>query len=153
MFEIKKIKTASLFPLISEILELGQNTRITVSGDSMYPFLRDGVDSVELTKGSFEQLYRGDIVMIQRADGHYVMHRLIRKNKDCFFMVGDAQQWVEGPLYPEQLIAVVTAIWRKDKRILCSNGLWRFLTGFWLYMRHFRYFFLKVHRQIRKVLK
>lgn len=153
MCEIKKIKAASMFPLISEIIEHGQNTRISVSGDSMYPFLRDSIDSVELTKGNFEQLSRGDIVMIQRTNGYYVMHRVIRKNKDCFFIVGDAQQWIEGPLYLEQLVAVVSAIWRKDKRIPCSNRWWRLLSGFWIYLRPLRYFILKVHRYIRKTLK
>lgn len=153
MCEIKKVKAASIFPLISEIIEHGQNARITVSGNSMYPFLRDSIDSVELTKGSFEQLSRGDIVMIQRSDGYYVMHRIIRRDKACFFMVGDAQQWVEGPLYPKQLVAIVTAIWRKDKRISCSNRWWRLLSGIWLYLRPFRYFIMKVHRKIHNMRK
>lgn len=153
MCEIKKVKAASIFELISEILEHGQNARISISGNSMYPFLRDSIDSVELTKGSFEQLSRGDIVMIQRSDSYYVMHRIIRRDKDCFFMVGDAQQWVEGPLYPEQLVAIVTAIWRKDKRIPCSNKWWRLLSWFWLYLRPFRYFILRVRRKLYNMLK
>jgi len=155
MCKIREVKTAaaSLIPLISELFEYGQNSRIAVSGDSMYPFLRDRIDSVELTKGSFDQLSVGDIVLIQRTDGCYVLHRLYRKNKDCFFMVGDAQQWIEGPLYPEQLLAVVTVIWRKDKRIACSSMWWRLLSGLWLYLRPFRYSILKVYRRIRKLLK
>lgn len=153
MCEVIKAKANSIFPLISEILENGQNTRITVSGSSMYPFLRDGIDSVEFTQGSFEQLSRGDIVLIQRTDGYYVMHRVIRKNTNCFYIVGDAQQWIEGPLYPEQLLAVVPSVWRKDKHISCSNISWRLLSGLWLYLRPFRYFILKVHRKIRKLLK
>lgn len=153
MCEIKKVKAASLFPLISELFEHGKNSRIAVSGGSMYPFLRDRIDSVEFTKGSFEQLTVGDIVLIQRTDGRYVMHRIYRKKKDCFFMVGDAQQWIEGPLYPEQLLAVVTAIWRKDKRIACSNMSWRFLSRLWLYLRPFRNIILKAYRKMRKLLK
>lgn len=153
MCEIRKVKAASLFPLISELFEYGKNSRISVSGGSMYPFLRDRIDSVELTKGRFEQLALGDIVLIQRTDGRYVLHRIYRKKKDCFFMVGDAQQWIEGPLYPEQLLAVVTAIWRKDKRIACSNMWWRLLSWLWLFLRPFRYSILKVYRKIRKLLK
>ncbi|EGW38455.1 S24/S26 family peptidase [Desulfosporosinus sp. OT] len=151
MSEIKKIKAASIFPLISEILEHGQNTRLTVSGDSMYPFLRDGIDSVELTKESYALLSRGDIVLIQRTDGCYVMHRIVRKNDDCFFMVGDAQQWIEGPLYPRQLVAVVTAIWRKDKRIICSNIWWRILSEIWLVSLPFRILIFKIFRKIHKL--
>lgn len=155
MCEIREVKAAaaSLVPLISELFEHGQNSRVAVSGDSMYPFLRHRIDSVEYTKGSFEQLSVGDIVLIQRTDGRYILHRIYRKNENCFFMVGDAQQWIEGPLYPEQLIAVVTAIWRKEKRIACSNIWWRLLSRLWLYLRPYRNIILKVDRKILKLLK
>lgn len=153
MSEVKKVKAASIFPLISEIIQQGQNTRLTVSGDSMYPLLRDGIDSVELTKGSFEELSRGDIAMVQRTNGQYVMHRVIRKEMDCFYMVGDAQQWIEGPLYPNQLVAVVTALWRKDTRISCSNPILRLISKIWLFLRPYRYFILRVYRKLRNIKK
>lgn len=160
MCEIREVKAANLFPFVSEILENGQSSRIAVTGNSMYPFLRHMIDSVELKKASYEQLVRGDIILIQRTDGIYVLHRVYKKKKDCFFMVGDAQQWIEGPLYPEQLVAVVTAIWRRDKRIACDNPLWRLLSGLWLNLRPFRYrilylyrrIILRVYRKIRRVL-
>lgn len=152
MCEIKKVKAANMFPLILEIIDNGQSTKIPVSGESMNPFLRDGIDSVEFTKGSFEQLSWGDIVVVQRTDGYYVMHRIYKKEKDCFFLVGDAQQWIEGPIYPKQLVAVVTAIWREDKRIFCSNRWWRLLSGLWLHLRPFRYFILKAHRKMGKLV-
>lgn len=134
MREIIKVKALNIFPLISELLENGQTTKITVSGNSMYPFLRNSIDSVELTKGSFKRLSRGDIVIIQRSDGSYIMHRIYNRKTDYFFVVGDAQQRLEGPLYQTQLVAVVTAIWRKDKRISCSSNRLRLLSAFWLYL-------------------
>lgn len=151
MKDIKMVKAASIFPLISDILEQGQSTRITVSGNSMYPFLRDGIDSVEFSRGSFEDIVRGDIVLIKRTDGYYVMHRVCRKKADCFYMVGDAQQWIEGPLYPEQLIAVVSAIWRKDHCIPCSKWWLKLLANIWLTLRPCRYFILRVYRKLRKI--
>lgn len=150
MGEIRKIKAATMFPLIEEIIEQGQSTRITVSGNSMYPFLRDTLDSVEFSKANYTSLSRGDIVLIRRVEGTYVMHRVIEKNEDCFFMVGDAQEWIEGPLYQNQLVAVVTAIWRKDKRISCSNYLWRFLSSLWLVLRPFRNFIFRAYRFLRR---
>jgi hypothetical protein len=149
MVEIMKIQAASLFPLVSEMIEKGQPTRIIVSGSSMYPFLRDGIDSVELDRADFERLAGGDIVMIQRTNGQYIMHRVCKKEKDHFFMVGDAQQWIEGPLYPEQLVAVATAIWRKERRIVCSNRWWKFLSGVWLLCRPCRYRIIKTYRRLR----
>lgn len=87
--------------------------------------------------------------MVRRTDGHYVMHRIIRKANDCFFIVGDAQQWIEGPLFPEQLVAVVSVIWRKDKRISCINSWWRLLSRLWLYLRPFRHFLLRAKKKIK----
>ncbi|KGK91408.1 peptidase S24 [Desulfosporosinus sp. HMP52] len=151
MSKMRSVKSSALFPLITEILDNGQSTKISVSGNSMYPFLRDGIDSVELSKGNYGQLSRGDIVMVQRSDGSFVMHRVIKKTPDCFFMVGDAQQWIEGPLYPNQLVAGVTAIWRHNKRISCANSWLRLLSGLWLFLRPFRYFILKVYRRVRQL--
>lgn len=152
MREIRTIKSADLFPFISEIIEQGQSTRIAVKGSSMYPFLRDSVDSVELAKGCFDSLIKGDIVLIQRTDGTYVMHRVLRKAKDFFYMVGDAQQWVEGPIFSNQLVAVVQGVWRKDKRIDCNNLSWRFLSWWWLLLRPYRYIILRVYRKIRQLI-
>lgn len=150
MYEIIKFKATNMFSLISEIIENGQNTKIPVSGDSMNPFLRDGIDSVEFSRGSFEQISWGDIVVIKRSNGSFIMHRIYRKEIDCFFIVGDAQQWIEGPLYPEQLVAVVPTIWRKDKCIPCSNRWWRLLSGLWLLLRPLRYSILRVQRKLQR---
>lgn len=151
MFEVKKVKAAEIFPLIRDVLENGQSTKLTVSGDSMYPFLRDGIDSVEMMKAVYSRVSRGDIVLIKRTDGGYVMHRIIRKENNCFYIIGDAQQWIEGPLNPEQLIAVVPAVWRKDKRICCSSIRWRLLSEIWLYLRPFRSLIIKNYSKVRKM--
>lgn len=152
MFDIKKVKAANLFPLVSELLEQGQNVRLPVTGDSMYPFLRDGIDSVEFTNGKFEDVDRGDIVLIRRTDGYYVMHRILNKQNGCFYMVGDSQQWIEGPLYPDQIIAVVKAIWRRERRIACSNLTLKLLVKLWLILRPCRHFIIKVYRKLRKII-
>ncbi|HWP97017.1 MAG TPA: S24/S26 family peptidase [Syntrophomonadaceae bacterium] len=153
MGQVSKIKAVDLFPFISELIEGGKSARILVSGSSMTPFLRDQTDSVEFSKVSFTDIARGDIVLIQRVDGAYVMHRVYRKRRDCFYIIGDAQEWIEGPLNPDQLVALVTAIWRKDKRIPCSNLVWRLLCKLWLYLRPFRYFIFRVYGFLRRRIK
>ena len=151
MDNIMKVKAAAIFPFIEEILEQGQNSRITVTGSSMYPFLRDGVDSVEFSKGSFDSISRGDIVLIRRRDGAYVMHRVLKKEGISFYMVGDAQQWIEGPLYADQLLAVVTAVYRKDRKIVCRSIWWRTLSGIWLWMLPCRHIVFKLYRGFRRL--
>lgn len=151
MDNIKKVKAATIFPFIEEILDQGQSSRITVTGSSMYPFLRDGIDSVEFSKAGFDSISRGDIVLIRRRDGAYVMHRVLRKEDGSFYMVGDAQQWIEGPLHSDQLLALVTAVYRKDRKIVCRSTWWRTLSSIWLLMLPCRHIVFKLYRGFRRL--
>jgi len=76
MSVIKTVKSASLFPFVIELLEQGHYVKMPVSGNSMYPLLRDGKDSVEFVPCNFETISKGDIVLVQRKDGRFVMHRV-----------------------------------------------------------------------------
>ncbi len=149
MCEVRYIKSENIFPVINEILDSGNGVRITVTGNSMYPFLREKIDSVEMFPESFNSIGVGDIVMIQRDNGEYVMHRVLNKKRNCFYILGDSQLWVEGPIIPEQLTAVVKTIWRKNKKIKCSNILLSVLSIIWLYLFPFRKVIFKVYRLLR----
>ncbi len=153
MHKVNRVKSEILFPVICELIQNNQKARITVTGNSMSPFMKEVRDSVELAATSFESIRRGDIVLIKRTCGQYVMHRVYKKEKDCFYMVGDAQQWIEGPLYPEQLVAIVTRVWRKGREISCGNFWWKFLSKTWLMLRNFRLFIFKVYGQLKRLTK
>lgn len=153
MQNVSQVKSEVLFPVISECLNNGQNARITVTGNSMRPFLKEIRDSVELTKSTFDEIKRGDIVLIRRTSGAYVLHRVLKKQKNDFYMVGDAQQWIEGPLLPEQLIAKVTKVWRKGKEIRCSKLSWKIPALLWLRVRAFRNLFFKGWSLLKKCKK
>ena len=148
MCEIVKVKSDAIFEMVKDMLEMDKSAKITVVGDSMFPFLRNGIDSVELSQSNFVDIGRGDIVMIKRTTGQYVMHRVIKKELDCFFMVGDAQQWIEGPLLPEQLVAVVKTVWRRDKRIECAELKWGLPAMVWLKALRVRGVLLRVIRKL-----
>ncbi|MGB8454368.1 MAG: S24/S26 family peptidase [Anaerocolumna sp.] len=152
MFEVRLIKTNSIIPAAEELLNGGQRVRITVTGMSMYPFLRGNKDRVELVRTNFSEIKRGDIVLAVRENKQYVLHRVIKKKKNYVYINGDAQQWCEGPIYPEQIIARVIAIWRLDNCIPCSGKGWKALTSFWRILFPFRYLIIKSYRQMRKVL-
>ncbi len=153
MPEVRRIKSEELFPVINEIMDRGRSVRITVTGTSMYPFLRDNKDGVELSKVEFDEIKSGDIVLVVREGGQYILHRVKRKKKDCFYIIGDAQQRTEGPLRPSHLVAVVTAVWRSDKQILCSSLGWRALSFFWLWVRPFRKLLFKTYGALRRIGK
>ncbi|QNU66612.1 S24/S26 family peptidase [Ruminiclostridium herbifermentans] len=153
MCEVKKIKSAEMFPVIKEILDGGGRAWITVTGMSMYPFLREDEDSVELSSASIDTIKRGDIVLIKRVTGEYILHRVLRTEKDSFYIIGDAQQWVEGPLAPEQLVAVVTAVKRNKHQFTCQSKFWVLLVKIWINVIPLRHLFLKGIRFFAKAKK
>jgi signal peptidase I len=153
MCEIKPVKAEQIFPIIGEIIENNVTVKISVKGMSMYPFLRDTIDRVELMQINFSDIKRGDIVLIRIDNTQYIMHRVIKKEKDCFYLLGDSQQGIEGPFKPEQLFALITAVWRREKRIECSNKKWKILSAIWLLLRPFRFVLLKTYGYLRWVGK
>lgn len=151
MYEIKKVKSKELIPLIQELLEHGGKAWITVTGMSMYPFLRENLDSVELATASFEGVKRGDIVLIRRASGEYVLHRVLKKESDVFYIIGDAQEWIEGPLKKEQLVAKVDSIKRNGQLINYNSKILKLLTKVWLGVIPMRHIILRGIRLVSKI--
>ncbi len=135
---LEKIPAEDYFALVVELLEKHQRARITVTGSSMFPFLRNLKDSVELCLASYDTFRAGDIVLSKRVDGAYILHRVFRKEVNCLYILGDAQSHIEGPLMPQQLLAVATAVWRGSKRISCADPWWRILSWLWLLLLPFR---------------
>lgn len=153
MHNLKTVRSEDLFPAIDELLHNNQKVRITVTGDSMMPFLRENTDSVELSATDFKSLHFGQIVLIRRISGQYILHRLVFKKKDCFYIAGDAHYWIEGPVYPDQLIAVATKILRNGKEISASGFLWQALSFIWWLRLPLFSVLRKVYRLLRKVYR
>ena len=113
-------------PLIEEIVGQGDVFRLTVSGTSMMPFLRSNRDEVVFAPLEGRKLKRGDILLFQRRDGTYVMHRLYRIEKDgTYTFIGDHQYKVEEGIRREQIKAYVQYAFRDGKKIDCEKGFLR----------------------------
>lgn len=119
-------------PVLQELLDRGQSVSLTVTGGSMSPFLIHGRDQISLQKPS-GPLRRGDMAFFRRDDGTYVMHRVLRGDREQgYFFVGDGQQAVEGPVRPGQVFAVVDRVRRKGRWIGPGDFWWDFFAGPWL---------------------
>lgn len=149
---IKEIKTELLFESIKDLLTDNKHIKMRVTGNSMRPFLRHGIDSVELSHASFKDLKKGDLVLIQRDGGVYVMHRIININyeKEEFFMVGDAQIWMEGPIHPHQLRAKITGIYRGDVYIGAECPGYKTLVVLWRHLLPIRRYLIGILRRIQR---
>lgn len=148
--EIKTVKSYELMPAIAEMLSTWTSVRIMVTGNSMYPFLRHRIDAVDLSLVGLTALKRGDVVLVKRDSGQYVLHRIIKKCEDSIFILGDAQHEMEGPLLLEQVIAVVTSVWRDKLVIDCNDLRWRTCSMLWLLLRPLRPDIIRIYRAWRR---
>ena len=121
---------------------------MTIVGSSMSPFLIHGRDKIFFSKPD-GVLKRGDMVFYQRANGQFVMHRIIQVKDSGFYMVGDAQTEIEGPILREQIFAKITRVERKGKTLTEKDFCWRFFEGPWLVLLPLRNVISRLYVQIK----
>ena len=104
---------------------------LTVTGNSMSPFLIHGRDTVYLSRLT-RPVRRGDILLYRRENGAYVLHRVYAVDPEGYTMVGDAQTELETGIRPNQVIAIVTRVIRKDQELRPGSFWWDFFETAWL---------------------
>ncbi len=131
MAEIKKTDNDVLFPIIEETIKSGTDIKLKVSGTSMYPLVGSRRDSVLLTKA--EELKVGDVPLFKRADGKFVLHRIVKIRDGAYGMRGDFEQKTEYPIHKEQIIAVAKGFYRNERYISCENFWYKMYKFFWMH--------------------
>lgn len=131
-FNTRIVDIHEYVPVLRELIDQGKEVSITITGNSMSPFLAHGRDQVLLKKPS-ETLKKGDMVFYQRDYGGYVLHRICKvKNEKEYFLVGDGQTFIEGPLRRDQIFGIVTSVRRKGKWLSAGSFWWDFYRYIWL---------------------
>ena len=129
--DVKQVDTREYVSVLREIAEEGKVVSMLIAGGSMAPFLCHNRDYIYSTKPERE-LRRGDMVFYQRDSGQYVMHRIYRVKHEGYYMVGDAQTQIEGPLRRDQIFAVITQVKRDGKMIRPGDFWWEFFEHIWI---------------------
>lgn len=128
---MRLVDTREYVSMLRELTEEGKEVNMLVSGNSMSPFLIHRRDYVYFKKPDRE-LRRGDIVFFQRTNGQFVMHRIWKVKPDGYYIVGDAQKNIEGPVHREQIFARITKVQRKGKYIQAGDFWWEFFEHVWI---------------------
>jgi len=147
------IPADELFPLVEELLRDGRDVVISARGNSMYPLIRSDKDTVKLTAANYNDVKKGAITLVRRDSGAYVIHRVCKITPVLFYMVGDHQQEIEGPLRPDQLIAMVTEVHRGKHTIRRGSLLWVVFARIWLFLRPIRRQVLAMLIALRSLVK
>lgn len=130
---MKYVDTREYVSVLRELVEQGREVSLIISGSSMSPFLIHERDVICFKKPDRE-LRRGDMVFYQRDSGQFVMHRILRVKPEGFYIIGDAQTEIEGPVRREQIFALITKVKRKEKWLEPGDFWWEFFAKVWLRM-------------------
>lgn len=118
---------SEMIPVMNRIFAKGGTFSFYPAGTSMQPFIVQGRDKVILSSVP-DRLKKYDIVLYQRENGTYVLHRIVGLNGNIYTMRGDNQDYLEPGICVEQILAVVTSVERNGK-IWKMNSFWNKLAA------------------------
>lgn len=146
---MRKVDTNEYVSMLRQLVEEGHEVSLLIAGSSMVPFLVHQRDTIYFKKPDRE-LKPGDMVFYQRANGQFVMHRIHAIKADGYYMAGDNQQVIEGPLQREQIFALITGATRKGKHIGPGDFWWEFFEHVWPRVLPLRHTILRLYPRRRK---
>lgn len=156
-YNIKQNDTQEARQDIEQLLREGNNLCIKPRGYSMYPVLVPGRDEVIIEPVCVEKLRRGDVVLYRRdqaaQESILVLHRIWKIKPEGFFLVGDNQKEIEGPLRADQMKGIMVGMKRKGRFIPASNPVYRCITGLWLWLRPVRPVISKTIAALKALIK
>ena len=94
--------------IIEEVINSGGEFHLAPHGNSMLPLIRPGKDVVVLVAPT--DLKKQDIVLYTRANGQFVLHRIMHFKKDHLLMCGDNLDYYEYEITKEDILAKVKDI-------------------------------------------
>ncbi len=108
----EKIKKISQY-----LLEDGYSLKLTVSGNSMFPFLLEN-ERVKIVPFQQSNINKGDILVFKKS-GRFIAHRLIHidKKQNRLLTKGDFCFQKDSPLSTNEIIGKITVVYRKGKEI------------------------------------
>lgn len=145
--ELRVLSPEAAMERINVLLEQPEPVPLVISGNSMYPFLSHGRDTVFLKKVC-QPLKRGDMILYRRSGGQYILHRILCLEKGTLTLLGDNQVHPEPGIQPQQVLAVVTAVRRRGRLLQPGDLCWAFYRTLWLRMVPLRPYLMAIHRRL-----
>jgi hypothetical protein len=123
------------FGVIEEILSGGGEFRMYPKGTSMLPIIVQGRDSVVLMRNTETPAKKHDIAFYLRKNGQFVLHRVMKIEKDgSYTMCGDNQTVLEKGIEKEQIIGYVSRLYKGEKERNMRSISYRLYIFFYCFM-------------------
>ena len=151
-YKVKSIYSIS--DMFTDTLSKGGEVKLPVKGISMYPLIRSGRDYVVLKAADHVGKY--DIVFYTRADGSYILHRIVGSKGNTFKLAGDSETEKELGVTCEQIIARAEKIIRGKRTIDVNSRWYKLYSRLWVFLMPVRpmlirlwTFVLKIRRKLK----
>lgn len=118
-------------------------------GDSMMPLLRQHKDII-IIKKSVDKLKKYDVPLYKRSNGQYVLHRILKVNKNDYVLCGDNRWQLEHGITDKNIIGVLTGFIRDGKEILVTNKRYMLYVHLWCDFFLIRAFILRVKQYLKR---
>ncbi len=96
-----------------EVLKKNGTLIFTPGGTSMMPLLRHHENPVVLVPVE-GRLKKGDVPFYKRADGQYVLHRILKVRKNSYDLCGDNQTVIEKGVTDAMIFAKMVGFYRGE---------------------------------------
>jgi signal peptidase len=136
--------------LIQEMLKSGECVSLNITGKSMNPFLKDGIDTVVLK--SFDHYSKGDVVLFLKNGNTPVLHRIYRMSGEKFSAVGDAQTMIETGIDASWILGKAVSVTHNGRPLSDTDIIWKFYENFWTVMP-IRKALFKIHNSMKRKIR
>lgn len=138
-------------------LERHGSFTFTNVGTSMMPLLRQNKDLFVIEKKTGKGCKKYDAVLFKRANGQYVLHRILKVREKDYVLCGDHQFHREYGVTDDQILGVMRAVIRDGVTISVTDKKYQMYVHLWcdffyiraaiLWMKMFPY---RIRRKFRK---
>lgn len=133
----------------AEALRQGRAVKLHIDGQSMYPFIRGGIDLVEVVPCPPEGELPAWCCPFYQWEGKYMIHRYIGRDGDECLMLGDGNVARIERVKREDIIGLLQTIYRPDGTTLdCRDERWLKKAQWWYRLRPLRRWLLPVFKML-----
>ena len=107
---------------------------------TLYPKLK----YIDIVQDFENRCKKYDVVLFKRNDNKYVLHRIIKVNKNDYTIRGDNCVYKEYGVKDEDILGVITSFIRKGKEYTVDNKFYRIYSVLWCKL----YFLRRVYKRL-----
>ena len=146
-----RVHLSEIWDVMQEQIEYGGEVKFSPKGISMLPLIKEGRDSVILKKAP-DKLKKYDVALYRRANGDFILHRVVGLNNDGYIMCGDNQYVYENSITNDNILAVMTGLWQGDKYISVTDDEYISYSKKIVRRQYFRHIILIIKARIKNLL-